>query len=629
MKKLNIILIIVGLLLTAGIITFAVLHDSSEDIENGGNGDNTQPTSAATELSGEGTPDAVGHTTGGTPVAVQLMTREAENDWSRFFESPEIEIRGNGTYSGTLRINGELRIIPNLAVSAVGTTVEDRITGNAVRAPQEYENAVVTVNFLKVNGNELALKDVSDIPLIPDSGSPLNGYVNFQLWNGWWEPNQRILTGGEVRLNTAGTGAFLEFTTGISWIEIEFTVSGVGAGSVPLSTNAPVTTDSPAPPATYAPVDHTPSGDFNVNLSAEQLVRDIGLGWNLGNTLDAYNSDDPSVPIHWVDYDDMFSVETAWIGGRANVTTPELIRRVKDAGFNAIRIPVTWYKMAGGAPNYTIREDWMNHVQYIVDMVAAEGMYIILNTHHDEFILRFDQADEGERVMTALWTQIAERFKGYNEKLIFEGLNEPRRRTNSWTSQGQWDWSGDSSMHSTVNRWNQAFVNAVRATGGNNSYRHLMLATYAAQSQSNALNNFRLPTDPVSGNGISKFILSVHTYSPHGWAHNGQGSYGGASEVQRDLDRVANRAAELGIPVILGEFGTVARNSHSDRVTHAHDYVRIATEMRGRSSNPVVMACFWWDDHSSFRLISRTSAIDSNGLEIIRAMTRARNGQGR
>jgi endoglucanase len=250
---------------------------------------------------------------------------------------------------------------------------------------------------------------------------------------------------------------------------------------------------------------------------------------------------------------------------------------------------------------------------------------VIINTHHDEFVMRFDQADRGERAVTALWTQIAEHFRDYSEKLIFEGLNEPRARTSSWeTSGARWDWNGSDAHFRTVNRWNQAFVNAVRATGGNNEKRHLILSTYGSQARQQQLNGFALPTDPVAGNGNSRFILSVHTYSPFGWAHNGHGQYGGDGEIRSDLERVADFAANLGIPVILGEWGTLSNNNHNQRVQHAGDYIRLATDMRNRS-NPVVMACFWWDDNGDFKLVDRLSPrISDNSMEIIAAMVAAR-----
>ncbi|MCL1867035.1 MAG: cellulase family glycosylhydrolase, partial [Oscillospiraceae bacterium] len=246
---------------------------------------------------------------------------------------------------------------------------------------------------------------------------------------------------------------------------------------------------------------HTP---FN-NRTAAQIVGDIGIGWNLGNTLDGYNSNSPepsseTYPSSLKDFNNPSRVETVWQGGRAYRTTQSLVSAVKSAGFNAIRIPVTWYKampnldMSRSSPDYTIDPRWMNHVQSIVDMAVREDMYIILNTHHEEYIMRFGNVEKSTGAVTALWTQIATKFKDYNEKLIFEGLNEPRRRNNSsWTESGVWSWDGNSTDYGIVNTWNQAFVNAVRATGGNNTNRCLMLATYGAQARTPQMDGLKLP----------------------------------------------------------------------------------------------------------------------------------------
>ena len=401
--------------------------------------------------------------------------------------------------------------------------------------------------------------------------------------------------------------------------------SETGQGTQESGRTRPRPTSPPEPEySTSPPQTHPLTREFR-DITATKLVSEIGIGWNLGNTLDAYHSANPSVPMPWVNYDDMVDVEVAWIGGTRNLaTTPALIGRVKEAGFNAIRVPVTWYEMASEYPNFVIREDWLDHVQKIVDMAVELGMYVIINTHHDEFIMRFDEPAKGERAVYQLWLQIAERFRDYNEKLIFEGLNEPRARTNEWNRNGQWDWNGYDAYFKTLNRWNQAFVDAVRSTGGNNTKRHLMLATYAAQSRPQQLHSLVLPTDPIEANGTSRFILSVHTYSPFWWAHDGRGSYEGDEAIRNDLERVADYAHQLGVPVILGEWGSVRRNDHDQRVTHANDYVRIATEMRNREK-PVAMACFWWDDQDEFRLIDRTRAqTDDNALEIIGAMLAGR-----
>jgi endoglucanase len=387
-----------------------------------------------------------------------------------------------------------------------------------------------------------------------------------------------------------------------------------------------------APP----PLPVIPSGSFN-SISAEQLVQSMTIGWNLGNTLDSYNSSSPGdALVRDIDLYNPTAIETRWLGERENRTTQGLIREVKNAGFNSIRIPVTWYKAAGPAPTHTIDPRWMAHVQWVVDLAVAEDMYIILNTHHENYMVRLSTVAErtdSTQFVTAIWSQIATHFRDYDEKLIFEGLNEPRARRSDWYNSGDdesdWDWTGNAFERETVNLLNQSFVNAVRNTGGNNQFRCLMLPTYGAQARDTQLADFRLPTDPTPGNSNSKFIMSVHIYSPHDWAHSPRGSVtyasaGGVGRIQTDLGRVADRAAQLGVPAILGEWGTRADSpqiSQNDRVIHAYDYVKTATDFEYRSSNPAVLRTFVWDTNRGYNLVNRqTPHIDSNARAIIDAM---------
>lgn len=406
------------------------------------------------------------------------------------------------------------------------------------------------------------------------------------------------------------------------------------------------------------------------NINANDIVRQMGIGWNLGNTLDAHSSGNPGAAANLNNLD---AAETLWLGNTANRTTEGLIDAIIDAGFNTIRIPVTWYKAVTDAPSfesgeYIIDERWMNRVQSIVDMAYNRGMFVILNTHHDEVIIRLGNANNeeglaerarGSAAVAALWTQIAEHFKDYGERLIFEGLNEPRHRSvwpdnPEWATltpqqrNNTWDWNGSAFAMESVNQHNQTFVDIVRGTGGNNRYRLLMAPTYAAGAAGwggsngwgHQLTAFRLPTD-IPENVINKLILSVHIYSPHSWAHDGLlspnnpinpevPSYNETrlSQIETDLNRVSNRAAFLGVPVILGEWGTVRRHHLSDRIDHAYDYVRIASEMEDRPTNPVIMRTVVWDDHGNFLLINRQNLpqphVNDNAREIINAMIAGR-----
>jgi endoglucanase len=430
-----------------------------------------------------------------------------------------------------------------------------------------------------------------------------------------------LVVGGDTlaTTNTTATGDFtLAFDTNHNAIAAHAATAGAryrlgGVSAVDLTvTGIIITAFCPSgcacEPVVPGPVTHTP---FR-NVTSNVLVGEIGIGWNLGNTLDAYNSPNPAAVLISAsnDYNSPVRIETSWLGGIANRTTQALISDVRARGFNAIRIPVTWYKAMQNpgassptAADYSIDARWLHHVQTVVDMAVREDMYIILNTHHDDFIFRLNTPGErtrGELAVTEAWRQIATHFRDYNEKLIFEGLNEPKHRLVAWNTDtsvnNSHDWTGTEYTRETVNMFNQAFVNAVRATGGNNERRHLMLPTYGAQGTARGqLEAFRLPSDPITANGTSKFILSIHIYSPHDWAHDGVGSYSGVAAIQTDLNRVATRAHQLGIPVILGEWGTLAQHSSTSRATHAYDFVRTATDIGTRSSNPVVMRTFVWD----------------------------------
>ena len=180
-----------------------------------------------------------------------------------------------------------------------------------------------------------------------------------------------------------------------------------GSGSV----SAPAIKDDTAPP-----VNET-TGDFR---SASQIVREIKVGWNLGNTLDSYNTTKTGL-----------ATETGW--GNLK-TTKEMIKSVKSSGFNAIRIPVTWGEHMNGE---TIDKEWLDRVQEIVDYAYDEGLFVIINMHHDDYIWFTPNNSEyaaDSAKLCAIWKQVSERFRDYGDRLLFEGMNEPRTvgSANEW-----------------------------------------------------------------------------------------------------------------------------------------------------------------------------------------------------
>jgi len=316
---------------------------------------------------------------------------------------------------------------------------------------------------------------------------------------------------------------------------------------------------------------------FN-DKSALEFVAGIKIGWNLGNTLDA-NAD-------WLPKNAPVSdFEKAWVG---IVTTQANITAVKNAGFNAIRIPVSWTKCADN--NYIIRKDWMDRVTEIVNYAVNNDMYIILNTHHDENVFKFKNADKAAAIKTfkIIWEQIAFNFKNYGEKLIFEALNEPRTPG----SENEWN-GGTSEERVNLNEYYRAFVEVVRKSGGNNGKRFIMLNPYAASGSNTAMNALVIPNDTAQ----DKVIVSFHSYSPYNFALNTEGTdvwdeskASDKTDITNSMDAYKAKFIDKGIPVIIGEFGAVHKNNTAARTAWAKFYVREAKK-RG-------IPCFWWDNHS-------------------------------
>lgn len=302
-------------------------------------------------------------------------------------------------------------------------------------------------------------------------------------------------------------------------------------------------------------------------VSPMDMVKEMKIGWNLGNTLDATSS---SIGVN---------VEMAWGNPR---TTQEMIDMVIDQGFNVIRIPVSWGGQMGGAPAYNVLPAWMDRVQEVVDYAYSRGVYVIVNIHHEDWHFPSEEnKDAAAEQLAALWTAIATRFRDYDEHLIFEGMNEPRKIGTAV----EWN-GGDQEGRDIVNYFDQVFVDAVRATGGNNTIRNLMVPGYAASSSDTALKAIVLPED-------DHLIVSVHAYTPYDFALNTAGRSTWDNDT-RDIDHLMEILDELflskGVPVIIGEFGAMNKDNEQERVLWAQYYVGKAREYG--------IPCIWWDNNA-------------------------------
>lgn len=301
------------------------------------------------------------------------------------------------------------------------------------------------------------------------------------------------------------------------------------------------------------------------DISAKELVSEMKIGWNLGNTLDAAGSKG-------------LDAETSWGNPK---TSEDMIRFVKDAGFNVLRVPVTWDGHMD--ENYNVDPEWMARVKQVVDYGINNGLYVILNTHHEEWYYPdADNKNEDIKQIKALWSQIADEFKGYDEHLVFEGLNEPRLRNTAF------EWNGGTpAAQEIVNEYETAFYETVRNSGGNNAKRHLMITGYAASSQSSSLEAIKLPEND------NKIIVSVHAYLPYSFALDTQGT--DKFDEKTDACSIDSLFANLNklflkkdIPVIIGEFGSVNKYNEQDRIECAKYYLSMAKKFG--------VPCVWWDN---------------------------------
>ncbi len=319
------------------------------------------------------------------------------------------------------------------------------------------------------------------------------------------------------------------------------------------------------------------TGDFR---SADEIVKEIKVGWNLGNTLDSYNTSKTGI-----------ATETGWGNPK---TTKEMIQSVKNAGFNAVRIPITWGEHMNGD---TIDSEWLERAAEIVDYAYNEGMFVIINMHHDDAL--WFEPDDSEyssdsAKLKAIWEQIAARFADYGDRLLFEGMNEPRTigSTDEWMG-------GTAAERAVINKYEQDFVDTVRKSGGNNAERSLIITSYAASAETSAINDVVVPN---AGN----IIISIHYYAPWQFSDGTSTVFddAGKSELDAKFAELKKKFADKGTPVIIGEFGCVNAAPENVRTDYYNYYIKSAMSQG--------IKCFVWDNgistgEQSFGIFNRNS----------------------
>ncbi|MFZ5896892.1 MAG: glycoside hydrolase family 5 protein [Myxococcota bacterium] len=344
-----------------------------------------------------------------------------------------------------------------------------------------------------------------------------------------------------------------------------------------------------------APIERRPARSFG--RSSMELLRTLRLGWNLGNALDVPEG------------------ETAWGNPRV---TPELMNAVAKAGFGLVRIPVTWSKHMGPAPDFAIEPSWLARVDEVVSYAHAAGLYAVIDLHHDgadnfagvEWITLNDAqgntTDANNAAVRArfvkVWAQVAKHFASYGEELLFESMNEIHD-----------GYGNPDPRHFTfINELNQEFVTLVRASGGNNAARHLIVPGYNTNID-HTVTGFKLPQDSTA----NRLSLSVHYYDPylfalqaktHTWGEGapGRDDWGQEDFVVKQFDKLKTTFIDRGVPVFMGEYGATHQQGFEQYRRYYMEYVTKAAVDRG-------ILPVYWDNGSknsggeSFGLFDRSN----------------------
>lgn len=361
-------------------------------------------------------------------------------------------------------------------------------------------------------------------------------------------------------------------------------------------------------------------------LDQTQITEAMGLGWNLGNQLEASSGGLPS--------------ETCW--GNPEVTK-ELIDTVKAQGFKTVRIPVSYLDMIGDGPDYKIDTDWLDRVQEVVDYVVDNDMFAIVNMHGDGYytvdhswLLCAEDDDKQTEIKdkySKVWTQIADRFKDYDQHLIFESMNEEFNNDYG---------KPDEKAYDNINAYNQIFVDSVRATGSNNEKRWLLLPGWNTNIEYTAGDdyNFKIPTDNGCKADGKRIMISVHYYDPFNftidenktaktqwgkYAVKNYDNWGQEDYVDSQMALLNEKFVSQGYPVVIGEFGA---QDKTEKFADYNEFRRYWAEYLIKAAKKNGVVCVYWDNgyngNKGFGIIDRNS-LEITQPDLIAGMMRAIN----
>jgi endoglucanase len=352
--------------------------------------------------------------------------------------------------------------------------------------------------------------------------------------------------------------------TALAWLML-LAAAGCGGGGGAYTSSAAPASDNTA----------TASPAGMRALTSVQLSKEMAPGVNLGNTLEAIPS------------------ETSW--GNP-MTTQATLDGYKAAGFKSVRIPVAWSQYADAGNN--ISPTWMARVKQVVDYARKAGLYVVINIHWDGGWMNhptYDQQAAINAKLTKFWTQIAITFKDYDDHLLFAGSNEVGQDA-PWGTPVSAEWAN------VQNGFNQAFVNAVRATGGNNAVRHLVVQAYFTNiDHAVAINT--VPTDTVA----NRLFMEVHYYDPYNFTINGGSNiwqWGSTATdpaatetwanepwVDAQFQKMKTNFVDKGVAVMVGEYGAYVKPDYPGMAAYRKAWADDVT----RSVVQHGLVPVWWD----------------------------------
>lgn len=347
------------------------------------------------------------------------------------------------------------------------------------------------------------------------------------------------------------------------------------------------------------------------DLNQSQIVEAMGPGWNLGNQLESVTDNVPE--------------ETNW---RNPVITEKLIQSVKAAGFKSIRIPVSYFAKIDDDKDYTIDSKWLDRVQEVVDYCIKNDLYAVINIHGDGYntidgswlLCNGKNQTEIKKKYKKVWKQIAERFKNYDEHLLFESMNEEFDGSYS---------EPNKEYYQNINDYNQIFVDTVRKTGDNNTKRWLIIPGWNTNIDYTAGDyGFKLPTDQYRDKSIDKeeqrIMISVHYYSPWDFCGGENGvitQWGNEADdpsktsttcdetyMKNQLNLMKTTFADKGYPVFIGEYGSIGKTSYDSENEYYRAYFARKLCQLSRKNGCIPM---YWDNGYNgvhgFGLFDRTT----------------------